>query len=92
MKKGKKLIYFCRSINHGGEPEDDEDPDRGDDINVNRPQRDELREELLIGGGNNAGNNLGDPEAPVRTWCFNLVRLRQNGNYDFFCLRNVKKG
>ena len=37
-------------------------------------------------------NDGGDPEAARRVWCFNMVRERQNGNYDFFCMRNVKKG
>ena len=57
MKK-RKLIYVRRSINHGGEPEDDdEDPDR---IIANRPRRDpfrEMREELLIGAPPDDDNN-----------------------------------
>lgn len=53
-----------------------------------------MRNDLLINDGGAVGgnNDVVDPDAPVRTWCFAMIRLRQNGNYDFFCLRNVKKG
>lgn len=67
-----------------------------------------MRDDRLINdGGNNAnangnaidnedpnaaiGNN-NDPDAIVGTWCCGQIHRRQNGAYDIFCWRGVKKG
>ena len=96
-----KILTFClsavyRSINHGGEPDDGDGDDdneaaanNGDAPGAPRQERDALQEDLLV---NNGDGVEGGVDVPERTWCFDMVRLRQNGNYDFFCMQNVKKG
>lgn len=49
-------------------------------------------EDRLINDRNDRNVPNGPDPEPVRVWCFNMVRLRRNGNYDFFCLHNCKKG
>lgn len=71
-----------RSINHGADPDANNSEDEEANYNIQndgpdgaprapRPERDGLRDDLLV---NNDG--VEDPEAAVRTWCFNLVRER----------------
>lgn len=79
-----------------GEDNDNLDNDGRDgdqDNEANRDERDALQDDRLILDRNVVAAAANGPDAePQQRWCFNMVRLRQNGNYDFFCLHNVKKG